>query len=52
MGWGLRILWVLLKNSIFRGRVTKKVIYKGDCLKGGAWTVHRFERGLGEKEEG
>ena len=30
----------------------KKSIYRGNCLKrGGAWTVCRFKRGLGQKEE-
>ena len=28
----------------------KKPIYWGDCLRGVAWTVCRFKRGLGKKE--
>ena len=28
----------------------QKTIYRGDCLKRGAWTVCRFKRGLGKKE--
>ena len=28
----------------------EKPIYRGDCLKTGAWTLCRFNRGLGEKE--
>ena len=32
------------------GVVHDKPVYRGDCLKGGAWTVCRFKRGLGKKE--
>ena len=34
---------------MFRG-VHKKPTYSEHCLKGGAWTVCRFKRGLSDKE--
>ena len=32
------------------GKGHKKPIYRGDCLKMGAWAVFRFKEGLGKKE--
>ena len=34
-----------MKNLIFTGRVRKKTIYRGNCLKKWGWTVCRFKRG-------
>ena len=34
------------------GKGHKKPIYRGDCLKMGAWAVFRFKEGLGKKEGG
>ena len=39
-------------NIQFLGGFTKKTIYSGDCLEGGAWAVCRFKRELGQKEGG
>ena len=32
--------------------IHKKTIFRGDCLKRGAWTVCRFKRRLEEKQGG
>ena len=55
MGWGLRIkilkiMGVYWKIQFSGGSQEKQ--YWGDCLKKGAWTICRFDRGLEEKEEG
>ena len=43
--------WGSLKNPIFRGGEYEKPTYSGrDCLKREAWTVCRFNRGIGKKE--
>ena len=39
-----------LTSQIFRG--VKRTIFRGDCLKNGAWKVCRFKGGLGGKERG
>ena len=47
--------WGSLKDPTFRGRGVEgheKPIYRGDCLKSGAWTVCWFKGGLGNKEGG
>ena len=36
---------------MFTEEFTKKIIYRGNCLKRWALTVDRFKKGLGQKEE-
>ena len=46
------ILGVHGKTRVLERGVHKKLIYKEDSLKGEAWTVCRFNGGLGKKEGG
>ena len=40
------------KTWFLGGTVHKKPIYRGNCLKRGAWTVCKFKGGLDKKERG
>ena len=45
-------LGVHVKTRVLERGVPKKSIYREDSLKGEAWTVCRFNGGLGKKEGG
>ena len=46
------IMGVHWKIQFSRVGFTKKPIYRGDCLRRGAWTVFRFKEILGKKKGG